>query len=64
MILILEARHRVVGLLLKEGAGDPSGLLCLEHGQAAAMDQIVHQGGDEHGLAGTRQAGNTKAHRR
>ena len=41
MILVLEARHGVVRLLLQEGAGDAPGFLRLEQRQAAAMDQIV-----------------------
>ena len=32
----------------------------LEHRQPAAMQQLVHQRGDEHGLAGARQAGDAE----
>ena len=43
MVLVLEARHRVVRLLLQERARDASRFLRLEHRQAAAMHQIVDQ---------------------
>ena len=51
VILVLESRHRIVGLFLQERAGDAAGLLRLEQRQAPAMDQIVDQRGDEHRLA-------------
>ena len=63
MILVLEARHRVVGLFLQEGAGDAPGFLRLEQRQPAAMDEIVDQRRDEHGLAGARQAGDAEPQR-
>ena len=63
MVLVLKARHGVVRLLLEEGARDASGLLRLEQRQAAAMDQIVDQRGDEHRLAGTGQAGDAEPQR-
>ena len=64
MVLVLEARHRVVRLLLEEGAGDAAGFLRLEQRQPAAMDQIVHEGRDEHRLAGARQASDAEPQRR
>ena len=52
MAFIVEARHRVVGLRLELGAGDPPGRERLEHRKAAAAGEAVDQRGDEHGLAG------------
>ena len=56
MLLIGEARHRVVGLRLEMGAGDAPLRRRAQHRQAAAADQIVDERGDEDGLAGARQA--------
>ena len=64
MVLVIEARHRVVGLRLEPGAGDPPGRKRLEHRKAAAAREAVDQRGDEHGLAGARQAGDAEPHRR
>ena len=58
--LVVEARHRVVGLRRQARAGDAAGRQRLEHREAAALDQAMHQRGDEHGLAGTRQAGDAE----
>ena len=54
----------VVGLVLKIGARDAAGFLCLEQRQAAAMDQIVDEGRDEDRLSGARQAGDAEPQRR
>ena len=60
MILVLEARYRIIRLFLERGAGHPAGAQRLEQGQPAAMQQIVDQRRDEDGLAGTRQAGDAE----
>ena len=64
VLLVGKARQAVVGLRLEIGARDAA----LRHGgeerQAAAGDQVAHQRGDEHGLAGARQAGDAEAQRR
>ena len=64
VVLVLEARHGIVRLLLEEGARDAPGFLRLEQRQAPAMDQIVDEGGDEHRLAGAGQAGDAEPQRR
>ncbi len=64
MVLIGEARHRVVGLRGEIGPRDPSRGIGLEHRETAAARQPMHQRGDEHGLAGARQAGDAEPHRR
>jgi len=43
---------------------DPPGRIGLEHREAAAAGQAVDQRGDEHGLAGARQAGDAEPYRR
>ena len=50
--LIVEARHRVVGLRLKPGAGDPSGGERLENREPAAAGEAINQRGDKDRLAG------------
>jgi hypothetical protein len=62
--LIIEARHRVVGLRCEPRAGDAATGQGFEHRKAAAAHQAMHQGGDEHGLAGARQAGDAEPHGR
>ena len=52
MAFVVEARHRVVGLRLEVGAGNPPGRERLEHRKAAAAGEAVDQRGNEHGLAG------------
>ena len=52
MVLIVEARHRIVGLRLEPGAGDPPGGERLEDRKTSAAGEAVDQRGDEHGLAG------------
>ena len=64
VVLIVEARHRIVGLRLQPRAGDAPGGERLEHRKAAAAGEAVDQRGDEHGLAGARQPGDAEPHRR
>ena len=64
MIFIGKARHRVVGLRLQPGAGDPPGGERLEDRKAAAAGEAVNQRRDEDGLAGARQPGDAKPDRR
>jgi len=64
VVLVVESRHIVVGLRRQRGAGDASAGISLEQGQAAAMDQVVDEGGDEDRLAGAGKAGHTEAERR
>ncbi len=52
MVLIVEARHRIIRLRLEMGPRDPPGRERLEHRKAAAAGEAVDQRGDEHGLAG------------
>ena len=60
MRLVVEARHRVVRLRLESRAGDAPAGERLEHRQAAAMQQLMHQRGDEYGLARAGQAGDAE----
>jgi hypothetical protein len=60
MILIGEARYRVVGLGRQAGLRDPAGSRGLEHRKPSAAQQGMDQGGDEHRLAGPRQAGDAE----
>src|SRR5258708_39983954 len=53
MILIVETRHRVVGLRLKPGPGDPAGGERFENRKAAAAGEAVYERRDEDALAGT-----------
>ena len=64
MIFIGKARHRVVGLRLQPGAGDPPGGERLEDRKAAAAGEAVNQRRDEDGLAGARQPGDAEPDRR
>jgi len=64
MRLVVEARHRVVGLRFEPRASDAAVRQRLEHRQPPAMQQLMHQGGDEHGLAGAREAGDAQPHGR
>ena len=52
VVLIIEPWHRVVGLRLQPGAGDPPGRVWLENRKAAAAGEAVDQRRDEDGLAG------------
>jgi hypothetical protein len=62
MVLIGKARHGVVRLRLQPGAGDPARGIGLEYRKPAAARQAVDQRGDEHGLAGARQACDAEPH--
>ena len=64
MRLIGEARHGIVRLRRKPGARDPARGHRLEDREASAAQQAVNQRGDEHGLAGARQAGHAEPHGR
>ena len=64
MALVVEPRHRVVGLRRKPRAGDAPARQRLEHRKAPAAQQAMQQRGDEHGLAGARQPGDAEPHRR
>src|SRR5438105_13518839 len=63
MVLVIEPRHRVIRLRLQMGAGNPPAVIGLEHRKAAASGQPVDQRGDEHRLAGARQAGDAEPDR-
>ena len=52
VVLIIEARHRVVGLRLEPGARNPPGRERLENRKAAATGEAMNQRGDEDRLAG------------
>src|SRR5690606_25045535 len=62
VILVLEARNRIVRLMFEISAGNATGFLRFEQGQSAAMDKIMDEGGDEDCLAGSRQARDAKSH--
>ena len=64
MVLIVEPRHRVVGLGRQPRAGDAALVLRLEHRKPPAAHEAVHQRGDEDGLAGPRQPGDAEPHGR
>ena len=64
MVLVVEPRHRVIGLRLKPCARDPPARQGLENRKTAAANEAVNQGGDEDGLAGARQAGDAEPDRR
>ena len=64
VVLIVEARHRVVGLRLEPGAGDPAGGVRFENREATAAGEAVNQRRDEDGLAGARQSGDAEPDRR
>ncbi len=57
---IVEARHRVIGLRFEFGVGDAAAGERLEHRKASAAQQAMDQRGDEHRLAGARQAGDAE----
>ena len=52
VILVIETRHRVVGLRLEPGAGNAPRCEGFEYRKAAAAGEAVNKCGDEHGLAG------------
>src|SRR5262249_41009760 len=64
MALIGKARHAIIRLRFKAGAGDPPRGKGLEYRKTPAAGQPMDQRGDEHGLAGARQAGDAKSNGR
>ncbi len=60
MVLIGEARHIVVRLRLQDGPRNAPGGICPKQRQSAAMDEIVHQSGNENGLAGPGETGDAQ----
>ena len=56
MLLIFEARHDIVGLWLEIDAQDTPLRGRIEEGEPRAGDEIMHERGDEHGLARSREA--------
>ena len=64
MLFVIEARHRIVGLRREVARGDAPPGQRLEQRQAPAADQAMHKRGDEHRLAGARQAGHAEPQRR
>ena len=64
MLLVVEARHRVVRLRLEARSHDAALRGSRQHGQAGARDQVVDKRGQEHRLAGSREPGHTDAERR
>ncbi len=63
MLLIGEARHRVVGLRIEMRASDAPFGRRGQHRQARLGDEIVDERGDEHRLARARQAGDAEPQR-
>ena len=61
MLLVGESRHRVVRLRLEMRPGDAAFRGGGQHRQARARDEIVDKRGQEHRLAGARQAGHADA---
>ena len=64
VLLVFEAGHGVVGLRLQIGAGETALRRRSKNGKPRARDEIVHERGDEHGLAGAREAGHAEPNRR
>ena len=63
VLLIGEARHVVVGLRLQPGAQDAAFAQATRRtGSRPPFEQGVDERGDEHGLAGARQAGDAEPH--
>ena len=60
VVLVVEARYRVVRLRLKPCPRDPPGRKRLENRKSAATNEAMDQGGDKNGLAGARQAGDAE----
>jgi len=64
VVLIVEARHRIIRLRCEICARDAARREGFEHREAAAARKAVDQGGDEYGLARPRQAGDAEPDRR
>ena len=60
MPLIVEARHLIVRLRLEIDAGNAAMRHGIEERHAGACHEIVHERGDEHGLARAREPGHAK----
>ncbi len=61
MVLVGEARHRVVGLRLEPGPDDAPLGGGGEHRQPDAGDEVADERGQEHRLAGARKPGDAEA---
>ena len=61
MLLVGEARHRVVRLRLEPRPDDAALGGGGQHRQARPRDEVIDEGGQEHRLAGTRQSGHAEA---
>ena len=64
VVFIGKARHGVVGLGFEPRPDEPSLGMGAQHGQAATANEIVDERGDEHRLAGARQASDAEAQAR
>jgi hypothetical protein len=64
MLLVVEARNRIVRLGLEPSPRDAPARKRFEQRQPSAMDEIMNDSGDEHALAGARKPGNPQAQRR
>ena len=64
MLLIFEAGHELVRLRLEIGAQQTPLRRRVEEGQPAAGDEIMHERGDEHGLARPGEARDPEPHGR
>ena len=64
MALVVEPRHRIVGLWGKLRAGNAAGRQRLEDGKAPTASQRMNECGNEHGLARARQSGHAETDRR
>ena len=60
MPLIVEARHLIVRLRLEIGAEHAAVGDGVEERHAGARHEVVHERGDEHGLAGAGEAGDAE----
>ena len=57
MIFVGKTRYGIVRLMFEKRTRYPAGFLCFEHGQAAAVKEIVYKGGNENGFTGPGQPG-------
>jgi len=64
MILIIEARHAIVGLRLEVSADDPMLGVGGKKRQTASRDKVTDKGGYENRLTGTRQSGDAETYGR
>ena len=61
---VIEPRHRIVGLRLQPRACDAALRHRLEYRQPSAVNEVVHERGDENRFARARQAGDAEPQRR